>query len=84
MVEKLHHQMYQIPPWSQEHLRALLLEYMCSQSFEYPEHQEALFETLRGFYRNAKNVDTYMKDLDIRVIIEELQHMYTLSNVGRP
>jgi hypothetical protein len=75
-VDKLHHQIYQIPPWSQEHLRALLLEYMSSQHFEWPIHQDTLFEIMRNFYRNTKNVDIYMKDLDIRTVIEELQHMY--------
>lgn len=74
-VGKLHHEIYQIPPWSQEHLRAVLLEFMSSQQFEWPIHQDTLFDTLRSFYRNAKNVDIYMKDLDIRAIIEELQHM---------
>jgi hypothetical protein len=66
-----------MPPWLQEHLRALLLEYMSSQQSEWPIHQDALFEIMRNFYRNTKNVDVYMKELDIRTVIKELQHMYT-------
>jgi hypothetical protein len=50
---------------------------MSSQHFEWPIHQDTLFEIMRNFYRNTKNVDVYMKDLDIRTVIEELQHMYT-------
>jgi hypothetical protein len=49
---------------------------MSSQHFEWPIHQDTLFEIMRNFYRNTKNVDIYMKDLDIRTVIEELQHMY--------
>lgn len=66
---KLHHEVYQIPPWTQEHLKAILLNFMNSPQFVEPTHQDSLWETIRSFYKNTKNAETYMKDLDLKQVL---------------
>ena len=69
---KLHHEVYQIPPWTQQHLKAILLNFMNSPHFVEPTHQDSLWETIRSFYKNLKNAETYMKELDMKQVLLDI------------
>ena len=72
-ARKLHYEEYQIPPYSQEHIRVLLLEYFVYDLFETPVHHIHIFNKVRNFYQNFQNADIYMKDLDLPEVLEELE-----------
>jgi hypothetical protein len=63
--ERLHYEEFQIPPYTQEHMRALLLEYLAHELFELPLHHLTLYDKLKTFYQNFQNADIYMKDIDL-------------------
>jgi hypothetical protein len=62
---KLHHEEFQIPPYSQDHIKALLLEYLSNGVFEIPIHHILIYERIKTFYQNFQNTEIYMKDLDL-------------------
>ena len=66
---KLHYEDCSIPPYSQDHLRALLLEYLAYEVFEIPCHHIMLAAKIRGFYQSFQNADIYMKDLDLPEVL---------------
>ena len=66
---KLHYEDCMIPPYSQDHLRALLLEYLAYEVFEIPCHHITLAGKIRGFYTSFQNADIYMKDLDLPEVL---------------
>lgn len=62
---RFHYEEFQIPPYTQEHIRALLLEYLAYDLFEIPIHHLTLYDKLKAFYQNFQNADIYMKDIDL-------------------
>jgi hypothetical protein len=69
---KPHYEEYQIPPYTHEHLRALLLEYLAQQILEPPLHHITIYNKVKTFYQNFQNTDIYMKDLDLPDTLKEL------------
>lgn len=80
--QKLHYEEYQIPPYSQEHLRALFLEYVSRGMFQLPVHHESVMNKIRTLYQNIQNSDIYMKELDLARIIRELVSKYMCAHAG--
>ena len=75
---KLHHQEFQIPPYTQEHAKALVLECLAYEVFEIPVHHIKIYERMKTFYQNFQNADVYMKDLDFPDVLRDLQKMYLI------
>ena len=69
--QKMHFEEYQIPPHSQDHLKALLLEYIAFDQFEFPIHHLDIMTKIKQYYtKSSQGNDIYMKDLDLPAVIK--------------
>lgn len=61
------------PPSTQDELRAVLLEFMCSENFEYPIDGRSLFKLVKESYKKCEDYRHIMKELQIGNLLNELK-----------